>query len=155
MIKGSGKPPGGRMAVIAIIAAGEVGRIFTSRYRAIVTGTAGTDDLGVIDEGSRLPQRSVVAVFANISGLDMRQALTGRFHAIVTASATAGDARMVKNGGSPGRGLMAVITLLAAGEMGGIFSRCNNTVVAGPTTSSDCSMVHIADRAPGRRGVAV
>jgi hypothetical protein len=54
------------MAIVTVIAAADVGWVFAGRYRAIVAGTTGADDLGVIDRGRWNPQCVAVAVFADI-----------------------------------------------------------------------------------------
>lgn len=58
-----------------------------------------------------------MAVFANVSRLDMSRVLAGRFNAIVTTDAIAGDADMVEIGRQPTSGCVAVVTVIAAGDV--------------------------------------
>jgi hypothetical protein len=56
VIESGWKPSSSRMAVITIIGAIEVCRIFARGDRAIVAGTASANDLGVVDNNNGLPQ---------------------------------------------------------------------------------------------------
>ena len=85
-----------RVAVIAGIAAGEVCRVLARSNYAIVTGTAGSDDLGMVDGEGGCEYVGVMAVLANVTGLNMRKILTNGVHAIVAVNAAAGDVQMIK-----------------------------------------------------------
>ena len=72
------------MAVIAIIAAADMGGVFTACNNTIMAGAAGANDLRVIDSDGRLKTYCAVAVFADICGLHVNRASTGGGHAIMT-----------------------------------------------------------------------
>jgi len=54
------------VAVIAVVAAGDVCRVFAGGGDAIVAGATGTQDLGVIDDHHRREYIGRVAVFTDI-----------------------------------------------------------------------------------------
>jgi len=85
-----------RVAILAVVAAGNVGCILPGRDHAIVTGTAGADHLCVVNRIDRCPDIRIVAILANIRRLDVREIFAGRFDAIVTAEAVSGDADMIE-----------------------------------------------------------
>ena len=155
VIKSGREPSCRRMTIVAIVAAREVGRVLARGDYAIVARAASTDDLGVIDECGRLPERCAVAIFANIGGLDMHLALADGFHAVVTTETVAGDIRMVENSGSPEGRLVAIVALLTARNVRRILSGGNDAIVAGAAIAGDCRVIHISDRAPGSRCMTV
>jgi len=55
------------VAVVAIIAAGDMCWVLAGRNDAVVAGAAGADHLGVIHGVRRDPDIGIVAVFANFS----------------------------------------------------------------------------------------
>jgi len=59
-------PGGRRVTVIAVIAAGNVGRVFAGGCSAIVAGIAGAVDLRVIDRIRRYPDVGRMTIFADI-----------------------------------------------------------------------------------------
>ncbi len=62
------RPGDRRMAIIAIVAAGDVRRMFASRRIAVMAGTTATKNLGVVDCYRRYPDGDVMAVLANVCG---------------------------------------------------------------------------------------
>ena len=60
------------MAVVAIVATGNVRRVLACRDIAVVTRPAGTDDLRMVNHGDRLPESGGMAVLAGIGRLNMR-----------------------------------------------------------------------------------
>ena len=59
-------PGGRRVTVIAVIAAGNVGRVFAGGRNTIVAGIAGAVDLRVIDRIRRYPDVGRMTIFADI-----------------------------------------------------------------------------------------
>ena len=53
MVEGRRCPCNGRMAVVAVVAATDMRRVLAGRCHAVKTGTAGTEDLGVVDGVNR------------------------------------------------------------------------------------------------------
>ena len=86
--------------------------------RAVVAGGAGTDDVGVIDAGDRNPAAGAVAVLADRVGLDMGGVLAGGGGAVVAAGAVAADTAVVEHRAAPAVGGVAIVTGIAAGDVG-------------------------------------
>ncbi len=90
------QPGDGRVAVVAIIAARNVCRVFAGGCYAIMTGSAGPDYLRVIDRVSGYPDIRRMAIFTDVAGLDVRCILTGGIGAVVAGDTIAGDIQMIK-----------------------------------------------------------
>jgi len=84
------------VAVVAIIAAGDMRGMLAGRDDAVMTGAAGTDDLGMVDRVSRGPDVRRVAVFADVAGLDVIWRLAGRVRAVMAAKAVASDVDVIE-----------------------------------------------------------
>ena len=84
------------MTVVAIRAAADVRCMFAGRGDAVMAGTAGADDLCVIDGNRRFKQRRAVAVLTDVAGLNMRRALARGCSTVVTADAVVGNAGVIK-----------------------------------------------------------
>ena len=136
------------MAVITGITTADVRRMFARGDDAIVAGTTGPDDLGVINCGRRSPQRTVVAVLADIGRRDMQWTLAGGGGAIVTTDAVARDAGVIEGGRQPGHRCVAVITGIATADMGRVFARGNDAIVAGAAGADDLGVVDPVGRNP-------
>jgi len=102
MIEIGRQPPRRGMAVVTGISAVQMVEIFSARGDAIVAGTAGADDLHVIDNVCGRECTGVVAVFANNGGLDVRRVLARRGCTIVTARTVVENVRMVEIRRQPG-----------------------------------------------------
>lgn len=94
----------------------------------------------------RRPGIAVVAVLADICRLQVRYGLTSSFHSVVTAHAVADDADMVEVGRPPGIGRVAVITGIAAVDMGRVLARGRDAVVARTACSKDLSVIDHENR---------
>ena len=84
------------MAVFAIIAAGDMSRIFSNCYDAVMAGATRANDLSVVYRIGGYPHVRVVTVFANISRLNVRKVFASGFNTVVTTGAIAGDADMIE-----------------------------------------------------------
>ena len=73
------------MAVIAVIAAGDMRRVFAGHYCTVMAGAAGANDLSVVDRVNRYPGVRRMAVLANIGRLNMRQVLARSVGAVMAA----------------------------------------------------------------------
>ena len=89
------------MAVVAVVAAGNVGRVLACGGVAVMAGETGAKDLRVIDHVGRHKRHVVVAVLADIGGIDMRRMLARRIGAVMAADAVGGDVGVVKVGRDP------------------------------------------------------
>lgn len=142
MIEAGRRKGNRRMAVIAVIAARNMRRIFPDRYRAVVTGRTSANDLGVIYHVNGGENNVVVTIFANIRCLNVCRALAGRFDTVVTANTVAGDVDMVEVGRHPAIGRMTVITGVAAGDVRRVLARSDGTVVAGGAGANHLGMIY-------------
>ena len=102
VVEGGRQPRNRRMAVVAGVAAGDVGRVFAGRGDAIMAGATSAQYLGVIDGKGGRPDIRRVAVLANIGCLYMCRRLAGGLRAIVAAHAIASDIDVVEVGRQPG-----------------------------------------------------
>lgn len=130
MVEIRGHPGHGRMAVVAIVAAGNMSRVFANGRNAIVAGIAGTGNLRVIDNVHRHPDIGCMAVFADICGLYMSWVFARRVGTIVTAGAITRDVHMIKIRRQPADGGMAIIAIIAAVDVRRIFARRGYAVMA-------------------------
>jgi len=91
---------------------------FTSSGDIIMATVTSTLHLEVIDRYRRFPYAGRMTVFANIGATDMLQSLTRRTDSIMAAATVFGDSSMIKARRNPGRGRVAIVTGLRAGNMG-------------------------------------
>lgn len=96
VVEVGGQPRDCRVAVIAVIAAGYMRRVFAGRNYAVVTGAAGANDLGMVDGVNRYPDVRRMAVLANIGRLDMRQVLARSIGAVVATGTVACDIYVIE-----------------------------------------------------------
>jgi len=89
------------VAVVAIIAAGDMRRVLARRNNAIVAGAAGSYNLGMVYRVSWNPDIGVMAVLANFCSQNVRRVLAGRFDTVVAACTITGDAYVIKIRGQP------------------------------------------------------
>ena len=73
------------MAVVTVIAAGDMRWVLACRNDAVVAGAAGTDNLGVIHCVRWNPDIGIVTVFANFRCQNVRRVLAGCFNTVVAA----------------------------------------------------------------------
>ena len=106
-----------RMAVVAVVATRQVRRVLAFGSVAIVAGEACTDHLRVIHQVGRCECHDVMAVFTNDCAIDVRSVLPDCLDAIMTAGAVASDAGVIEIGGRPRGRCMAIVTVVAAGNM--------------------------------------
>lgn len=130
------------MAVITVIATGNVRGILTACNCAVMARIASTDDLCVIDGIGRYPRIGRMAVFADRAGLDMRGILTRGIGTVMAAGAIARDVDVVEIRGQPGDGRVAVIAVDATGDIGWVFSCRGDAIVARTATTDDLCVVN-------------
>ena len=141
-------PRVGRMTVVAVVAAGNVGRVLACGRVAVMAGEAGANDLRVIDHVGRHKRHVVVAVLADIGGIDMRRVLARSLRPVVTADAVGGDVGVIKVGRDPRVGRVAVVAVVAARNMASILTQGNGSVVTAETGANDLCMVNDEYRIP-------
>jgi len=155
MVEVRGRPRNCRMAVIAVVSARNVCRMFTCGDHAVVARAAGPDDLCVIDVECRQPGVRGMAVFANIAGLNVSWVLASRICAVVAAGTVPRNVDVVEVGGQPTCCGMTVFTVITARNMCRCLSGRDHAVVARAASSYDLSVIDIVGRYPYVGGVAV
>lgn len=143
------------MAVVAGIAAADMGRVLAFGDNTVVTGIAGANDLRVIDNVSGCEKVGVVAVLAHVRGLNVGNTLADSIGAVVAATAIADDSGVVEKSGQPGGGRMAVVTICATGYVFWMFAGCRNIVMARATGREYLGMVNGICWSPDVRVMAV
>ena len=81
--------------------------------------------------------------------------LAGCGGAIMARGATACNTAMIENGTTPTRGGMAIITCVAAGDMGWAFTCCGGAVMACSATSQDIGMIDTGYRNPAGTSMTI
>jgi len=87
------------VAVVAIIATGDVSGILTSGDDAIMAIATTTQYLGMIDSQNWRENSRAVAVFTNVGRLHVRRILASRQCSVMAAYAVAGVSRMIESSG--------------------------------------------------------
>lgn len=100
------------MAVIAVVAAGNVICTLARCGDAVVTGSAGTEHLRVVYRCGWLKCDGAVTVFTHVGRLHVRRALANSRSTVVAAHAVPNDASMIEYRGNPGGNRVAVVTLI-------------------------------------------
>ena len=96
VVEVGGQPRDCRVAVIAVNATRDMRWVFAGCYCAVMTGAAGANDLGVVDEVGRYPDVRGMAVFAHIGRLDVRQVLARSVGAVMAAGTVARNIYVVE-----------------------------------------------------------
>jgi len=105
------------MAVVARIAARDVGCILAQRDRAIMAAYTGPKNLQMINFSDRSKRHSRVTVLARIGGCDMTQMFPGCTDTVVTADAVPYDTGMFEERWKPARCLVAGLTFFRCPDM--------------------------------------
>jgi len=105
------------MAVVTVVTAGNVRLIFPQCDVVVVARYTGANDLRMIDKIRRRPHYVVMAVLADIAGQDVVKGLAACVRPVVTTDAVTGDIRMIKSCRGPCVCRVAVITVVAAGNV--------------------------------------
>ena len=92
-----GQPGDGTVAIVAGVAAGDMGRVLPGSGGAVMTGATGAQYLGVIDSDYRRPQVCGVTVLADIRRLNVCRVFTGCVRAVMAARAVADDIVMIES----------------------------------------------------------
>ena len=95
------QPGDGSVAVIAVIAAGDMRWVFADGYHTVMTRAAGPNYLGVVDCKGRNPGVWCMAIFADDTGKNMVGILARCVSAVVAARTIARDVDVVKVRGQP------------------------------------------------------
>lgn len=107
----------------------EVTGVLSCRGHAVVTGRTGTQHLGVIDSEHWREYVRGVAVFANVGRLYVCRILAGSVRSVMAAEAVARNIHVVEVRRQPGNRAVAVIAVVAAGDMIRRLARGSHAIV--------------------------
>ena len=85
----------------------------------------------------------------------MSGVFAGSVCAVVAGDTVSHDIGMIENGGRPGGGAVAVVTLLAGYDKRGRFANRLKAIVTGVAAAVNGSVIYEGDGSPGGGGVAV
>ena len=122
-------PGGGAMAQATVLRRIEVPRILAGSRSAIVAGRARAQDLGVINGNDRRPDICAVAIFADVGRLWVQWPLAGRVCSVMAAGTIVDNIGMIEIRWQPGDSGMAVIAIVAAGDMRWVFANSYHAVM--------------------------
>ena len=125
------------MAVVAVVATRNMCCMLPGRSSSVMTGSAGSEDMRVVDRSCRIKSEGAVAVFANIARLNMCRALARGSVAIVARNAIAVNAGVIKSCRQPARRAVAVVALIVARNMADSLSRRLCAIVAIDTATNE------------------
>ena len=116
-------PRVGGVAIVTVVAARDVRRVFPGGDRAVVTGNAGTNDLDVVHCVGRRPDDVVVAVLADVGRVYVIRTFTSGRRAVVTGDAAVDDVCVIEVRRHPGRRRMTVVAVVAARNVRRVLAR--------------------------------
>lgn len=155
MVEVRWKPRYGRVAVVAVITAGDVCRMFTLRRYTVMAGDARADDLGVINDIGRCECHVVVAVLADVSGVDMRGVLADRIGAVMAAHTVVGDVDVIEVCRDPSVRRVAVVAVVAACDMCRVLALGGHAVMTREACADDLGVVDGIGRRKRHHVVAI
>lgn len=137
-----------RMAIVTGLAARDVRRRLAGRNVAVVTGLTTADDLGVIDHCHWRPKIDAMAVFANGGRLNVRRVFADGFCSIVATGTVGRNTCVIEVRRRPRDRRMAIIAIVAAGQMRRVLASGGDAIVTGAATAQDLGMIHGIGRQP-------
>jgi len=133
----------GGVAIVTFACCDEVSRILAGRRIAVMAGTAGTENLCVINRCYGYPCNRRMAVLTNVGGQDMCRMLAGGIGAVMAADAVIGDVGVIE----VGRCRMAIITVVATGDMRRVLALGRVAIVAREAGADDLRVIdHVCRR---------
>ena len=143
------------MAVVAVIAAGEVARVLAGGDGAVVAREQVPSTCVWSTRSAGDQQHVVVAVLADVGGIDVRRVLAGRVGAVMAAEAVAGDVGVIEVRRESTRWSYGSRRSYRRCWMasGACPWRC--AVVAGEAGAEDLGVIDHVGRCPGHVVVAV
>ena len=142
--------PGSRaMAQATVLRRIEVPRIHAGGRSAIVAGCARAQDLGVINGNDGRPDICAVAIFADVGRLRVQWTLAGRVCSVMAADTIVDNIGVIEIRWQPGDSGMAVIAIIAAGDMRRVFADGYHTVMTRAAGPNYLGVVDCKGRNPG------
>ena len=117
------------MTVVTVVTAGNMRRRLARGRHTVVTGTARTEHLGMVDCIRGRPDIGIVAILADAGRLDVRQVFPGGSRPIVATGTVARNVRVIETGRTPCHGGVAIIAIAAARDMRRRLSGGDNSIV--------------------------
>ena len=145
MIEYRGKPGISCMAIVTAVAAGNMISWFAVGNAAVVTGAARANNLRMVDPEYWFPSRCTMTIFADVSRVDVVRPLAFGDAPVVAAETVAAKTVVVKIGGDPRCRVVAILTIIAAGDVLRRFAGCHVAVVATAATADRLKMVDAPD----------
>ena len=145
----SRQPASWAVAKATILRGIEVPGIHAGSRGAIVAGRAGPQNLSVVNGDNRCPDIRAVAILTNIGCEWVQWTLADRVCSVVAADTVVDDVRVVEVGWQPRDGGVAVVAIVAAGNMRRMLANRYYTVMAGAAGADDLRMVNRKCRNPG------
>jgi len=142
-------PGGGAMAQATVLRCIKVSRVHPGSRSAIVARRARAQDLGVINGSNGRPDICAMAIFADIGRLRVQRTLAGRVCSVMAADTVVNDIRVVEICRQPGDGSVAVIAIIAAGDMRRVFADGYHTVMTRAAGPNYLGVVDCKGRNPG------
>lgn len=140
---GHGNPTGDGVTILAAVVGRHVFGVLTAGLSSVMTTDAVTRDAGVII-GCRRPACRGVAVGADIATGDMVRSLALRHGTVVAARTGTEDLGMIDLGRwNPLRVAMAILTDVAASNVGIVLAGGRRSVMAGRTVRRHVSVIEI------------
>jgi len=140
-------PAGHRVAGLAAVARGDVGRVLAGGAAAIVAADAVVDDARVVEPG-RCPGGGGMAVAALGRRRDVRRRLAGGDGAVVARGAAAGEGGVVERRRVPGNGAVAEVALRAGRHVPRRLAGRRRIVVTTRAAAKCLLVVEAAGRPP-------
>ena len=136
------------MTAVAGIGRGDVCWPLTLRDDIIVATATGAAYLAMVNTIDRNPGTIVVAGITQITAVDVCWCLTSGVYIVVTIKAGLANHGAVIECDIPIIGVMAGVTCFGRGNVQGMLSGRDNTVVTGGTDADNLGMIHSIDRRP-------
>lgn len=143
-----GRPGDRRVAVVAVIATGDVRWMLTACRHSVMTGSASADYLCVVDRVNGYPDVRGMAVFANIARLNMCLVLARGISAVMAAGTVASDIGVIEIRRQPASRGVAVVAVVATRNMILVLATRDDAIVAGATGPNHLCMINRVNRNP-------
>lgn len=154
VIKIRRRPRNGRVAVVAVIATRNMGRVFAGSSYAIVTGATGSEYLGVVDGRDGTPLVTIVAILAGAGRLDVRLAFACRSSAVMATFAVVEDVGVIEIDRNPRDGGVAVVAGISRLDVVRVLACRGHAVMAGGATADHVQVLDLEHWCPTRGRVA-
>ena len=131
-----------------IVGGGNVAWRLTDGDLVIVTADTLTQCLVMIHTHQRYPGDGSMAGFAQVGGRDMARRLAGRMYPVMAGNAVIHDSPVIKHGGYPGGGIVAIVTFIPARQVLWWFTWGRRAVMTAVTSSEYLRVIHPDNRTP-------